>query len=133
MCLTKNEILKRILVVDDDIDLLMLLERKLEGEGYQVETAATLRKAEDLVHEFTPHLILLDININGDDGRQFCWKMKNSAYGSDVKVIIMSGYDYDKRRAALFGADELLPKPLQTDFLLQKLEACLMPWFAEAI
>lgn len=132
MRIPKNEFLKRILVVDDDVDLLMLLERRLEREGYEVQTAASIAEAEETVHLFSPHLILLDINVQGEDGRQLCWKLKHSEDNSEVKVIIISGYDYDKRIAALFGADELLPKPLQTDFLLQKVEMCLMPWLSQA-
>ena len=112
---------KRILVIDDDIDLLMLLERRLQKENYEVETAVSLHEAEDTIEYFSPHLILLDININGDDGRQLCWKIKNDEQYSDIKIIIMSGYDFDTGRAILFGADELLAKPLHADYLLHRI------------
>jgi DNA-binding response OmpR family regulator len=116
-----SEIKKRILVIDDDMDLLMLIERKLLKEGYEIETAVSLPEAEDIIPYFSPHLLLLDININGDDGRKLCWKLKKEDKDNNVKVLIMSGYDYDSNRAFLFGADELLPKPLNSDFLLQKI------------
>ena len=119
----KNVIAKRILVVDDDVDLLMLIERLLVKQGFIVETAANLAEAEDIHSYFAPHLVLLDINVKGDDGRKLCWKLKNS--GTGVKVIIMSGYDYNVGRAVLFGADELIPKPVNTEFLLHRIEKLL--------
>jgi DNA-binding response OmpR family regulator len=117
---------KKVLIIDDDLDLLMLLERRLIKEGYDIETAASLPEAEEIIANFSPHLVLLDINVNGEDGRQLCWKLKKNA-GKDIKVIIMSGYDYDTGRAVLFGADDLLPKPLHTEFLLHKMGICLNP------
>jgi DNA-binding response OmpR family regulator len=108
---------KRILIIDDDIDLLMLLERGLAKEGYWVEAAASLPEGEEVIASFKPHLILLDINVNGEDGRQLCWKLKKQMGDQAVKVIIISGYDYSAGRAVLFGADDLLPKPFQFDYL----------------
>ncbi|MFL5742472.1 MAG: PleD family two-component system response regulator [Flavisolibacter sp.] len=111
----------RILVIDDDMDLLMLLERRLQKEGYEVETAASLPEAEEVISTFNPHLVLLDINVKGQDGRKLCWKLKMAEEDERPKVIIMSGYDYSRTRAALFGADDLLPKPLNLEFLLMQL------------
>src|SRR4051812_15423170 len=102
MCAVALEGPKRILVVDDDIDLLMLLERRLKQEEYEVETAVSLDEAEDIIPSFSPHLVLLDINLKGQDGRQLCWRLKK-IYGSAVKVIIMSGYDYNQVMSVLFG------------------------------
>ena len=109
---------KRILIIDDDIDLLMLLERRLVKEGYKIEAAASLPEAEDVLPAFKPNLVLLDINVNGEDGRQLCWKLKKENSSKDIKVIIISGYDYSAGRAVLFGADDLLPKPLHIDYML---------------
>jgi DNA-binding response OmpR family regulator len=119
----KNVIAKRILVVDDDVDLLMLIERLLNKQGFVVETAANLAEAEDIFSYFGPQLVLLDINVKGEDGRKLCWKLKNN--GTGVKVIIMSGYDYSVGRALLFGADELIPKPINTEFLIHRIDNLL--------
>lgn len=127
MCVMKEEVPKRILVIDDDIDLLMLLERRLIKEGYHVETAASIQEAEEIMVFYLPHLLLLDINVKGEDGRQLCWKMKKWEEHKDTKVIIMSGYDFSTGRALLFGADELLPKPLNTEFLLHRVASILNP------
>lgn len=116
---------QRILIIDDDIDLLMLLERRLLAVHYQVETAASLAEAEDIIPTYCPYLILLDINVRGEDGRQLCWKLKASPIYKDIKVIMMSGYDFSTGRAVLFGADELMPKPLNMDFLLHRIDVHL--------
>jgi DNA-binding response OmpR family regulator len=117
----------RILVIDDDLDLLMLLERMLEREGYHVETAASLPEAEEIIECFKPNLVLLDINVKGEDGRKLCFQLKKADQFPPLKVIIMSGYDYNLGRAKLFGADDLLPKPLNSDFLLHRISLHLMP------
>src|SRR6476620_7851744 len=119
-----NLIAKKILVVDDDVDLLMLLERLLNKEGFTVETATTLAEAEDINAYFDPHLVLLDINVKGQDGRKLCWQFKNS--GTGVKVIIMSGYDFSVGRAVLFGADDLVPKPFNTEYLRHRIDSLLI-------
>ena len=116
---------KRILIIDDDIDLLMLLERSLVNAGYEIETAASLNEGEEILLYYEPHLVLLDININGDDGRQLCWKLKKGSNDPGIKVLIMSGYDLSIARAALFGADDLLTKPFTTEFVLFKVKKFL--------
>lgn len=122
MCAAFHDESPRVLIIDDDIDLLMLLERRLGREGYTVETAASLPEAEEIISFFEPNLVLLDINVNGEDGRKLCWKLKKGDEPHRVKVIMMSGYDCNTTRAVLFGADEMLAKPLHTDYLLHRLE-----------
>jgi DNA-binding response OmpR family regulator len=116
---------KRILLVDDDIDLLMLLERKLQRSGYIIESAASMPEAEYVLSLFKPHIVILDINVAGDDGRQLCWKIKNNNEFRHTKVILMSGYNYPINRQTLFGADDYLAKPFQSDYLLQKVTTLL--------
>jgi DNA-binding response OmpR family regulator len=125
MCAEFRRLPKRILIIDDDLDLLMLLERQLDKQGYAVETAASLPEAEEILPQFLPDLVLLDININGEDGRQLCWKLKNSDDYPHSKVIIISGYDYSTGRAFLFGADDMLPKPFHMEYLLHRVNGFL--------
>ncbi|GAA4345444.1 response regulator [Flaviaesturariibacter amylovorans] len=112
----------RIFIVDDDVDLLMLLERCLEGAGYVVETAASLREAEELRHDFAPDIYLIDINVGGEDGRRLCWTIKMLEARPGVQVLLQTGYDCHHGRAALFGADDVLAKPVPTEYLLLRLQ-----------
>lgn len=125
--------LKRILLVDDDIDLLMLLERKLQKSGYIIESAASMPEAEYVLSLFRPHLILLDINVAGDDGRQLCWKIKNTGDNRNAKVVLMSGYNYTINRQLLFGADDFVAKPFASEFLMQRITELLSDEPAPAV
>lgn len=120
MCARFSPAPPRILVVDDDIDLLMLMERRLDREGYVVETAVSISEAEEILPSFQPQLLLLDININGEDGRSLCFKLKHTV-DKPPHVVMMSGYDFSPLRAKLFGADDLLAKPFAMDYALQKI------------
>jgi len=114
----------RILIVDDDVDLVMLLERKLLTAGFDVETALSLSEAEDILTTFQPQLLLLDINLGSADGRQLSFKLKQGDSG--IRIIILSGYDYSASRAVLFGADEFVSKPFHFEFLLNRIEHHLL-------
>ena len=117
--------IKRILLVDDDIDLLMLLERKLQKSGYLIESAASMPEAEYVLALFKPDLVILDINISGDDGRQLCWKIKHSDHNRGAKVILMSGYNYPIGGPLSFGADDYVAKPFQSEYLVNKVDQLL--------
>lgn len=122
---TEKHKAKKVLLVDDDIDLLMLLERKLQQAGYYVESAASLPEAQYVVSLFKPDVVLLDINVSGEDGRQLCWKVKNAEQSQKTKVILMSGYNYTINRQLLFGADDYCAKPFTSELLLQKISSAL--------
>lgn len=115
----------RILVVDDDIDLLMLMERKFQKHGYVVESAVSLSEAEYVSAVFKPDLVLLDINVAGEDGRQLCWKVKHANNAKTPKVVLMSGMFYPTSRILLFGADDFIAKPFPPEFVEQRIEALL--------
>lgn len=115
----------RVLVIDDDIDLLMLMERKLQQQGYNVESAVSLAEGEYMLNLFKPHLVLIDINVAGEDGRQLCWKIKHGTDADTVKVILMSALYYPTTRTLLFGADDFVAKPFDTEFLVQKMKSQL--------
>jgi DNA-binding response OmpR family regulator len=113
----------RVLVVDDDIDLLMLMERKLQQNGFVVESAVSLAEADYILSLFKPDLVLIDINVSGEDGRQLCWKIKHAPETSHTKVILMSALYYPTGRVLLFGADDFVAKPFPPEFVQQKIAA----------
>lgn len=122
---TEKRKAKRILLVDDDIDLLMLLERKLQRSGYIIESAASLPEAEYVLALFKPDVVLLDINVAGEDGRKLCWKIKHSEQNSKAKVILMSGYNYSISGPLSFGADDYVAKPFDSEYLVNKVTGLL--------
>ncbi len=111
----------KILVIDDDLDLLMLLEKKLISEGFEVETASSVPEAVEIIPFWQPQLILLDVDINGEDGRKICGDLKEHPELKEIRVIIMSGYDRSIGTAVWFGADDLMEKPLVMEDLLLRI------------
>ena len=68
----------KILVIDDDPDVITVLQLLLIKKGYQVATASREAEAYQQVDLFKPHLIVLDVLLSGVDGRTICKKLKNS-------------------------------------------------------
>lgn len=82
--------MKKILIVDDQVEILELLEMIFEGEGYQVKTLCQARDIETHIDLFQPELILLDVRISGLDGTQIATKLKSDPSYADIKIILIS-------------------------------------------
>lgn len=112
----------KILLVDDNTDLLMITQIILKGQGYETILARSLEEAERKVRIHQPALVLLDICIGDGDGRAFCRQLK--ADDQDIRVILMSGDDCLEYKKA--AADDFLPKPFDFNELLSKVQNQLM-------
>jgi two-component system response regulator MprA len=114
----------RILVIDDDIQILPLLERGLAYEGFEVYTAINgeLGLAEAKMHQ--PHIVLLDISMPGLDGFEVCRRLQIQ---EDIAIIMLTARDevVDKVSALNLGADDYVPKPFAFDELLARIRAVL--------
>src|SRR5258708_29889007 len=81
---------KKVLVVDDDVDILEGIALILEIEGYTVSTIAKGEKTYKRVEEFQPDLVLLDIRMFGTDGRAICKRLKSQKKTKHIPVILVS-------------------------------------------
>ncbi len=110
----------RILVVDDDWDILRSVRHKLRREGYAVEMAETAHSALAHCAAGRPDLILLDILLPDGSGLNVCRQLRKTM-GWDVPILIMScRHDLDSRLAGLrAGAQGFLPKPFVLSELLE--------------
>jgi DNA-binding response OmpR family regulator len=108
----------KILVVDDDPDIVRLLKYFLEAKGRQVQTASTGAEALELFKREPPDLVILDVILPGMDGWTVLQKIRES---SQVPVLMLTGKDAptDKAKGLLSGADDYIAKP----FDLAELEA----------
>jgi DNA-binding response OmpR family regulator len=108
----------KILVVDDDPDIVRLLKYFLEAKGRQVQTASTGAEALELFKREPPDLVILDVVMPGMDGWAVLQKIRES---SQVPVLMLTGKDTptDKAKGLLSGADDYIAKP----FDLAELEA----------
>ena len=113
-----------ILIADDDPQLLRLMARNLEFEGYDVLTASDGRTALEITEEKRPDLVLLDIMMPKMDGFTVSQRIREF---SNIPIIIVTarGQDQDKIRGLDLGADDYLTKPFNVDELLARSRAVL--------
>ena len=113
-----------ILTADDDPQLLRLVSRNLEFDGYHVITAKNGQEALEQIEVHNPELILLDVMMPKMDGLQVC---KHVREFSAVPIIIVTarGQDSDKVKGLDLGADDYLTKPFSIDELLARVRAVL--------
>lgn len=112
----------RILIVDDEEDIVTNLEAFLEEEGYEVVTARDGEAALKKIEEEKPDLVLLDLNIPKMSGLQILERIKPKETG--IKVLIFSGLatKQDQEKALALGACGYLNKPIQIESLLQEIQ-----------
>ncbi len=107
--------LPSILVVDDNEDNAHIIRDYLEARGYPIHVAYNGDEAMELFAREKPSLVLLDVMMPGRDGWQVCREMKESEWGRDVRVIMVTALQdwTDKRQAIETGADDFVEKPFE--------------------
>ena len=115
---------RRVLVVDDDRNIVQLVRMYLEKDGYQVAVAYDGTEALDVVRTFKPDLIVLDIMLPGVDGHEVCKRLR---WESDVPIIMLTARtsESDKLVGLDLGADDYVTKPFSPRELLARIRAVL--------
>lgn len=113
-----------ILTADDDPQLLRLISRNLQFEGYDVIAVSDGQQALEHIESQTPDVVLLDVMMPKMDGFTVCQRVREF---STVPIIIITarGHDQDKIRGLDLGADDYLTKPFSVDELLARVRAVL--------
>lgn len=114
--------MKRILVVDDDQDILDALKVILSMDHYNVTGTNKGEEAVTLVHGSHPDLILLDVLLSGMDGRDICRKLKAERATKNIPVIMISAHPDAAISTRQAGADCFVAKPFDIDDLLFRIE-----------
>ena len=115
----------RILIVDDEADIVEVLEKILEDEAkYEVEVAKGGFAAGVIAEKFRPHVILLDLNLSDIDGKEVAKQVKNNPDLQLTKVIAMSGKLTDQEAQGLLatGFDGFLRKPFHVRQVIEAIE-----------
>jgi len=100
----------RVLVVDDDPDIIDFLEGALEDAGYLV-LAAVGAEALGVAHETQPDVILLDINMPGMNSVEVSQRLRANPMTADIPIVVMSAQDRLRTTGALMPVNDRLPKP----------------------
>ncbi|MEL6569337.1 MAG: response regulator [Pseudomonadota bacterium] len=114
----------RILVVDDDADILELMEGVLLRNGMSARTASSAADAETALESFPADLIVLDLMMEGEDGLSFCKRLRMR---SNVPIIMLTALaeDVDRIVGLEIGADDYLPKPFNPRELVARIKSVL--------
>ncbi|MCX2574396.1 response regulator transcription factor [Pedobacter sandarakinus] len=116
--------MKRILVVDDDPDILEVFQLALEAEKYDVYPLLSPRYIFKTIKEFQPDLIILDIMLNGMDGRAVFKELRLNSDTEKIPVIMASArYDEKYLASQQYIPDQYLEKPFDIQELLHKVNA----------
>ena len=114
----------KILVIEDDEEILKFIRRGLAYEGYQVETATDGQTGLTLARNTPPELVVLDLMLPGIDGLEVCRRLRA---GGNTPVIILTAKDTtnDRIMGLDMGADDYMTKPFELDELLARIRALL--------
>jgi len=114
---------KKILVLDDDNDILEILSLILSDSGYLVTTLNCGETVFEDIKRFQPDLILVDVMLAGMDGRSICRSIKENHLTCFLPVILISGTHNLAESLYLPGApNDFVAKPFDLDYLLNKIE-----------
>lgn len=111
----------KILVIDDDLDILSVMEILLSMKGFNVEVSAKGENTFPKIESFKPDLILLDVLISGYDGRVICKQLKSTEETRSIPVIMFSAHPGAAATIADYGADDFIAKPFNVATLIDKI------------
>ena len=122
----KNEDLK-ILLVDDEPDILEIVGYNLKNEGYKIFSAKNGAEAVEIAKKEIPHLIILDIMMPVMDGIETCEKIRNTKGLEQVLIAFFTarGEDYSQVAGFNVGADDYITKPIKPKVLVSKIKGLL--------
>jgi DNA-binding response OmpR family regulator len=111
--------MKKILVVDDDPAILEVIKVILEDSNYHVKTSESGSVLLNLNGKRHPDLILLDVLLSGEDGRDIARALKTKKSTKDIPIIMISASPSTYEGALAAGADDFISKPFDIDHLLK--------------
>ena len=118
---------KKILVVDDEPNIVRSLAYILKKEGYDVSTAGDGEQAMDMVRNSKPHLMILDVMMPRKNGYDVCDEVKSDPDLQDIQVMMLTanGLEGDREIGLSKGADEYFTKPFSPKLVLNKVKELL--------
>ncbi|GAB6174216.1 response regulator transcription factor [Paradesulfitobacterium aromaticivorans] len=122
----------KILLVDDEPNILEFLEMGLLNEGFEVQTAQDGMVAVTIAKQFQPHIAILDVMMPGMDGFEVCRMLKKTA---NIAIIMLTAKDEveDRVKGLTLGADDYMAKPFSFEELLARIQARIRNQFPNLV
>jgi two-component system alkaline phosphatase synthesis response regulator PhoP len=116
---------KKILIADDEPDILEILQFNLEAEGYIVKTAKNGIEAIELSKSFLPELVILDVMMPGKTGIQACEEMRTIPTLANVLIVFLTALsdDISEVKGLEAGADDFISKPIRPKVIISKINS----------
>jgi DNA-binding response OmpR family regulator len=111
---------KRILVLDDNQDILDIIREALIYQEFEVKIALESHSIIDIALDFYPDLIILDYHLTGSNGREVCCRLKTHPKLGHVPVIICSAYIQKNANLSDWNCDDVIAKPFGLEELTDK-------------
>ncbi|RUR27352.1 response regulator [Vreelandella andesensis] len=117
----------KVLVVDDEPNIVLSLEFLMEQAGFQVVTAYDGEAALERISDSAPDLLLLDISLPGISGFDVLEHLRRSEATAQLPVIMLTahGRDIEREKGLALGADDYITKPFSTQSLIEKVKSLL--------
>jgi two-component system, OmpR family, alkaline phosphatase synthesis response regulator PhoP len=118
---------KRVLVVDDEPNIVMSLEFLMRRAGFEVTVARNGREALDALEGSPPDLLLLDVMMPEFDGYEMCERIRARPEWSGTKIVMLTarGREVERERGLALGADAYVTKPFSTRDLVEQVKRML--------
>jgi DNA-binding response OmpR family regulator len=116
----------RILIVDDEPNIVVSLEFLMRQKGYETQVARDGEEALAAVESFRPDLVLLDVNVPRRDGFEVCQRLRADGWTA-LKIVMLTakGRDIEIEKGLALGADAYVTKPFSTRELVARVAAML--------
>ena len=113
---------KRVLIVDDEPNIVISLEFLMRQSGYEIRVARDGREAETALAEFQPDLVLLDVMLPHKSGFELCQTIRENPDWKSLKIVLLTakGREMDITKGLSLGADDYVSKPFSTKELVEK-------------
>lgn len=117
--------IKKILIIDDNEDIVTMIKAMLDMKGYSVFVKMNIIDLETCIENLSPDLIIMDMLLSGADGREICKKLKKDNKFASIPVLMISAHQNAEDECLFAGANTFLGKPFEMQDFFEAVERSL--------
>ena len=117
--------MRKLLIVDDNAELLFAMKSLLSFYGFDIHTATGSKILMDEIASFKPEVIILDVLLCGEDGRDICKKIRENSNYNEITILLFSASPKHLQDFKKHGADGFIEKPFEIKKLIENIETAM--------